>query len=114
MVTVEKIIEMKLYWLDSSDVNLTDPNDAVLHCRVVADRTVKEILKVVFLHQQAHALVMDERVDCFDLIVMDPDVKMVLMMDQMDEALVGPYPRRMIISEKKREKNKLNEFVCTG
>ena len=42
--------------------------------------------------------------DCFDLIAMDPGVKMMLLMDQTAEALVAPYPERMIISRKKKGK----------
>ena len=48
--TVKEIVERQLYSLNSSDVSLTDPNDVMLHCRVVADQTVMENLKVVLLH----------------------------------------------------------------
>jgi hypothetical protein len=52
-------------------------------------------------------MVMDEREDYYDSLIMDHDVEMVVM-DPMDEALVGLSPKKMIISKNKDHVSKQN------
>jgi len=54
---------------------------------------------------------MDEREDYYDSLIIDHDVKIVVVVDHMDEALVVVvYRKKMIISRKRKKVRKNKEF----
>jgi hypothetical protein len=106
----KKVIDLQKVEQDSSNVNLMDQDDVMQqHYHVVMDQMANESLKVALVHQQVRVMVMDERVDYYDSLIMDHDVEMVVV-DQMDEVLVVLYPKKMIISKKKMKNRRLFLF----
>ena len=75
-MTEQQIVEQRLQLLDSSNANLTDPDDVARDCRVVMEEMAKRNSMVVavhrhqdpvvYVHQKEHVEVTDEIRDYYD------------------------------------------------